>query len=124
MAIRFFRALRPLTPVPMTTVARMRTRSIPMVHAMSSTPEGQITSELINSMRLKISDALKTDNVQVNDVQGDGRHVEIVVVSKEFEGKTAVNRQRMVYKAIWEELSDAVHAVDAMVTQTPDEAGV
>ena len=30
--------------------------------------------------------------------QGDGRHVEIVVVSKEFEGKSAVNRQRMVYK--------------------------
>lgn len=27
-----------------------------------------------------------------------GRHVEIVVVSKEFEGKSAVNRQRMVYK--------------------------
>jgi hypothetical protein len=31
-------------------------------------------------------------------MQGDGRHVEIVVVSKEFEGKSAVNRQRMVYK--------------------------
>lgn len=30
--------------------------------------------------------------------QGDGRHVEIMVVSKEFEGKSAVNRQRMVYK--------------------------
>lgn len=27
-----------------------------------------------------------------------GRHVEIVVISKEFEGKSAVNRQRMVYK--------------------------
>ncbi len=145
-----------------------------------------------------------------------GRHVEIVVISKEFEGKSAVNRQRMVYKvgagrcqagasrggwglntavppflfacclclagsvfacagltwtpaqclllrapqtsmrrlallwcqpmltsrtltintpppphthpccpqAIWEELQETVHAVDAMVTKTPEEAGM
>ena len=105
------------------------------------------------------------------------------MVSKEFEGKSAVNRQRMVYKvrraavhvlegvgramrgrcsaracwrhehacccishllaggaalantpnrchavpasqAIWEELQDTVHAVDAMVTKTPEEAGM
>ena len=30
-------------------------------------------------------------------------------------------RQRMVYKAIWLELQDTVHAVDAMVTKTPAE---
>jgi hypothetical protein len=28
----------------------------------------------------------------------------------------------MVYKAIWLELQDTVHAVDAMTTKTPDEA--
>lgn len=27
-------------------------------------------------------------------------------------------------QAIWEELQDTVHAVDAMVTRTPEEAGV
>jgi hypothetical protein len=27
-------------------------------------------------------------------------------------------------QAIWEELQDAVHAVDAMVTRTPGEAGM
>ncbi len=32
-------------------------------------------------------------------------------------------RQQMVYKAIWLELQDAVHAVDAMTTKTPAEAG-
>jgi len=47
----------------------------------------------------------------------------IDVVSKAFEGKSAVNRQRMVYKAIWEELQSTVHAVDQMTTKTPDEAG-
>lgn len=46
----------------------------------------------------------------------------IDVVSSAFEGKTAVNRQRMVYKAIWEELQNTVHAVDQMITRTPSEA--
>jgi acid stress-induced BolA-like protein IbaG/YrbA len=36
----------------------------------------------------------------------------------------ALHRQRMVYKAIWEELQNAVHAVDAMTTKTPSEAGL
>jgi stress-induced morphogen len=90
------------------------------VRAMAT--EGQIDSELITRMRGKISAALETDQVEVTDLQGDGRHVEIVVVAEAFEGKSAVNRQRMVYKAIWEELQDAVHAVDAMQTKTPSEA--
>jgi len=46
----------------------------------------------------------------------------IDVVSTAFEGQSAVNRQRMVYKAIWEELQSAVHAVDQMTTKTPAEA--
>lgn len=46
----------------------------------------------------------------------------IYVVSTAFEGQSAVNRQRMVYKAIWEELQSTVHAVDQMVTSTPAEA--
>lgn len=60
--------------------------------------DGQINSELIQRMTSKIQTALSAQKVDVADVQGDGRHVEIVVVSKEFEGKNAVNRQRMVYK--------------------------
>lgn len=39
-----------------------------------------------------------------------------------FEGKRSVERQRMVYKAIWEELQGAVHAVDSLVTLAPNEA--
>lgn len=46
----------------------------------------------------------------------------IDVVSPAFEGQSAVNRQRMVYKAIWEELQSTVHAVDQMTTKTPNEA--
>lgn len=66
------------------------------VRMMSS--DGQIQSELMESMKSKIQSALDAQEVQVTDIQGDGRHVEIVVVSSQFEGKNSVNRQRMVYK--------------------------
>ena len=77
----------------------------------------------MNSMRGKISDGLEADSVVVRDESGNGRHVSIKVVSKMFEGKSSVNRQRMVYKTIWMELEQGpVHAVNEMVTMTPDEA--
>ena len=79
----------------------------------------------MDSMRLKIAAALETDPalVRVGDASGDGRHVEIDVVAAAFEGKKSMERQRMVYKAIWQELAETVHAVDAMTTKTPAEAG-
>lgn len=66
--------------------------------ALPCSMDNNIGSALMDQMRGKIQAALSAELVQVEDMQGDGRHVEIVVVSKEFEGKSAVNRQRMVYK--------------------------
>lgn len=85
---------------------------------------GSIDSSLMQSMENKIREQLSAESVVVNDAYGDGRHVSIDVVSSAFEGKSAVNRQRMVYKAIWEELQTTVHAVDQMTTRTPSEAGM
>eukprot|EP01024_Parvocaulis_polyphysoides_P014755 TRINITY_DN1617_c0_g2_i1.p1 TRINITY_DN1617_c0_g2~~TRINITY_DN1617_c0_g2_i1.p1 ORF type:complete len:159 (+),score=24.17 TRINITY_DN1617_c0_g2_i1:39-515(+) len=82
----------------------------------------QISDKLMQEMTNKIKSALETEDVKVVDAYGDSRHVSIDVVSELFDGKTAVQRQRMVYKAIWQELQDTVHAVDAMKTQTPQEA--
>ncbi|XP_016474119.1 protein BOLA4, chloroplastic/mitochondrial-like [Nicotiana tabacum] len=84
---------------------------------------GSIDSPLMESMQKKIKEQLNADTVVVKDAYGDGRHVSIDVVSSAFEGQSAVNRQRMVYKAIWEELQNTVHAVDQMTTKTPTEAG-
>ncbi|GAB2210414.1 hypothetical protein Droror1_Dr00015680 [Drosera rotundifolia] len=84
--------------------------------------EGSIDSSLMSSMQKKIKEQLDAELVNVEDAYGDGRHVSIYVVSSAFEGQSAVNRQRMVYKAIWEELQETVHAVDRMITVTPSEA--
>jgi stress-induced morphogen len=86
-----------------------------------SASDNNITSDLIESMRVNIREQLEAESVEVMDLSGNGRHVAIKVVSEKFEGKSAVNRQRMVYKAIWMELQDQVHAVNEMVTNTPEE---
>ncbi|KAG6655353.1 protein BOLA4, chloroplastic/mitochondrial-like [Carya illinoinensis] len=83
---------------------------------------GSVESPLMQSMEKKIKEHLNAELVTVKDASGDGRHVSIDVVSSAFEGQSAVNRQRMVYKAIWEELQSTVHAVDQMTTRTPNEA--
>ncbi|CAA0833968.1 Protein BOLA4- chloroplastic/mitochondrial [Striga hermonthica] len=89
----------------------------------SDNPSASFESPLMQSMEHKIKEHLNAESVIVKDAYGDGRHVSIEVVSSAFEGQSAVNRQRMVYKAIWEELQDRVHAVDQMTTRTPAEVG-
>lgn len=66
---------------------------------------GQVTVELMNSMRTKICEALETDICTVTDVYGDGRHVSIDVVSKLFVDQNSMKRQRMVFK-VGEELAE------------------
>ncbi|XP_072962551.1 protein BOLA4, chloroplastic/mitochondrial [Typha angustifolia] len=92
------------------------------VRATQVSDSGSIDSPMIHAMEKKIKEQLEADFVAVKDAYGDGRHVSIDVVSKAFEGQSAVNRQRLVYKAIWEELQSTVHAVDQMTTRTPAEA--
>jgi len=94
-------------------------RASPIMRMSAS--DNNITADLIESMRTNIREQLEAETVEVMDLSGNGRHVAIKVVSEKFEGKSAVNRQRMVYKAIWMELQDQVHAVNEMVTNTPEE---
>ena len=50
--------------------------------------------------------------------------IQVVVVASVFAGKNMVQRQRLVYKALWEELEREVHAVDSIGAHTPEEAEV
>ncbi len=55
-------------------------------------------------------------------VSGDGRHFEALVVSDEFEGKSLIQRHRMVMDAVKTEIaSDQLHAL-SIRAQTPAEA--
>jgi stress-induced morphogen len=79
---------------------------------------------IVDICRRKISEALETDAVTVKGAFDDpnGSHISIEVISDKFEGKRAVQRQQMVYKALWDELKGPVHAVDSMVCKTPSES--
>ncbi len=56
-------------------------------------------------------------------VSGDGRHFEVEVVSPAFEGKSLIQRHRMVMETVKEQVaSDELHALSIKSTRTPEEA--
>ncbi len=75
---------------------------------MSSEPD----TSVVDTCTQKIGEALETSDVKVTGAYDDpnGSHISIEVVSSKFEGKRAMQRQQMVYKAIWDELQGPVHA--------------
>ena len=64
-----------------------------------------------------IADSLDCEKLEVS---GDGRHFEALIVSPAFEGKRAVQRHQIVYKALGDRMREEVHAL-SMKTLTPDE---
>ena len=54
-------------------------------------------------------------------VSGDGNHFDVIVVSEEFEGKSMVQKQRMVFATLGDSItSGAIHAIN-IKAYTPDE---
>ena len=69
----------------------------------------------------KIRAALPDAQVDLKDLTGTKDHWEAVVVSAAFEGKTLIQRHRMVYDALAEEMKGPIHAL-SLKTYTPDQA--
>jgi len=70
------------------------------------------------SIRQAISRALPCERVQVD---GDGHHFEALIVSASFEGRSRIERHRLVYAALGERMRQEIHAL-SMRTLTPREA--
>jgi acid stress-induced BolA-like protein IbaG/YrbA len=64
-----------------------------------------------------IAEGLACDVLQV---EGDGRHFEALIVSRQFEGKPRIARHQLVYAALGERMREEVHAL-SMKTLTPAE---
>eukprot|EP00979_Chaetoceros_neogracilis_P000865 scaffold185_cov233-Chaetoceros_neogracile.AAC.5 len=92
-----------------------------LVRSMSNIDEGG--TSIVDICKEKIAKALGTEEVTVVGAFDDpnGSHISVTVISDKFEGKRAVQRQQMVYKALWDELQGPVHAVDSMICKTPEE---
>lgn len=72
--------------------------------------------EVENRIKSQLPDA----QVMVKDLTGGGDHLEAVVISSAFIGKTKVKQHQLVYGALQAEMaSEAIHAL-ALKTYTPD----
>ena len=70
--------------------------------------------EVINLIKQKIADS----EVFVENLKGDD-HLQVRVISSEFNGLSLVKQHQLVYSALKEELaSEAIHAL-ALKTKTP-----
>ena len=58
--------------------------------------------------------------VKVLDPQNDKTHLQAIVISENFAGKTRIARHRMVYAALGNAFSENLHAL-ALATKTPQE---
>ena len=54
------------------------------------------------------------------EVAGDGQHFQALIVSREFEGRSRVQRHQLVYAALGERMREEIHAL-SMKTLTPAE---
>jgi BolA family transcriptional regulator, general stress-responsive regulator len=54
--------------------------------------------------------------------QGGGGHYQLVIVSREFAGKPAVMRHRLIYQALGDLMPARIHAL-AIRAYTPEEMG-
>lgn len=74
----------------------------------------------LEQVKQMIQSQLPDAEVVVRDLTGGGDHLEAIVVSKEFEGKTRVKQHQIVYGALNSHLqSEAIHAL-ALKTFTPE----
>lgn len=72
----------------------------------------------LKEVEAKIQAQLPDAMVVVRDL-GGGDHLEAIVVSSEFEGKTMVKQHQLVYSALQQEMAtEAIHAL-ALKTYTP-----
>jgi len=54
-------------------------------------------------------------------VEGDGQHFFATIVADEFEGKSRIQRQQMVYQALGDKMHSDIHAL-SMKTLTPEQS--
>jgi acid stress-induced BolA-like protein IbaG/YrbA len=64
-----------------------------------------------------IADGLECEWLKVD---GDGQHFEALIVSTAFQGRSRIERHRMVYATLGDRMRDRVHAL-SMKTLTPEE---
>lgn len=80
----------------------------------------QLLREQLKPTLLKITDDSRQHAGHNEAAKAGGTHFTVFVVSDDFIGKTRVQRHRMIYKILENELKAKVHAL-AITALTPEE---
>ncbi|NBX91919.1 MAG: BolA family transcriptional regulator [Proteobacteria bacterium] len=72
-------------------------------------------------IKLIVEEKMPGSRVQVKDLTGTQDHFELTIVSKDFEGKSLVQRHRMVYGLFGSAVGAEIHAL-SLKTMTPSES--
>ena len=87
------------------------------------------TTAIEIEMRSRLENAMELTHFEVKDFTGrhlnhklheGGFHLEVIIVSPEFEGQNLVQRHRKVYETMGELMKHEIHAL-SMKTHTPAE---
>lgn len=73
-----------------------------------------------NELKGIIEEGIPDSSVTVTDLTGTRDHYRVEVVSPVFEGKTLVQQHQIVYQAVGDHMTGAVHALQIR-TSTPEE---
>lgn len=79
----------------------------------------KLTQELA-PLKLEVVDESAKHKGHAGWREGGETHFRVTVVSEAFEGKNRVDRQRLVYDLLKQEMAERVHAL-ALTTKTPSE---
>ena len=74
----------------------------------------------LEQLKSMIEAAIPDSVVNVRDLTGSGDHYGVQVTSPAFAGKSLIEQHQMVYKAVGDNLTNAVHALQVH-TVVPEE---
>jgi acid stress-induced BolA-like protein IbaG/YrbA len=76
-----------------------------------------ITAMDSNEIKTMIENGMSNSVVNVD---GDGTHFEALIVSTEFEGKSLIERHKLVYGVLGDAMKERIHAL-SLKTYTPEQ---
>jgi len=76
----------------------------------------------LNPDRLEIADESHRHAGHAGSRPGGETHFRVEIVAAAFKGKSRLDRQRLVYAALKDEMSQQIHAL-SLVTRAPGEGG-
>ena len=75
----------------------------------------------LNPIQIEIVDESHRHTGHAGSRLGGETHFRVEIVAAAFQGKSRLERQRLVYAALKEEMSEQIHAL-SLVTRAPSEA--